>query len=128
MKVLKYLLVVLAGLFLFIACEKEFSLESGFAGRTATGSLLDSLGNCRDIVANGAYFADSTLSDSNYVLVQVTIDSGGSYNIFTDTQDGFSFRDSGVIAAGTHTIKLKASGKPAAAKQTTFEAVFDTSF
>ena len=128
MKVLKYLLVILAGLFLFVACEKEFSLESGFAGKTATGSLLDSLGNCRDIVVNGAYFADSTLSDSNYVLVQVTIDSGGSYNIFTDTQNGFSFRDSGVIAAGTHTIKLKASGRPVTSKETIFQAVFDTSF
>jgi len=120
--------VILAGLFLFAACEKEFSLESGFAGKTASGSLLDSLGNCREFVVNGAYFADSTLSDSNYVLVQVTIDSGGSYNIFSDTQNGFSFRDSGVIAAGTHTIKLKASGKPVTAKQTTFQAVFDTSF
>jgi hypothetical protein len=128
MKTVKYLLAVFTGLFLFVACEKEFSLESGFAGKVAVGTLLDTANNCKDIIVNGAYFTDSTVLDSNYVIVQVNIDSGGSYNIFTDTQNGFSFQDSGIVAAGLHNIKLKARGRPVAAKQTLFQVAFGTSF
>ena len=129
MKVLKYLSIVFAGIFLFIACEKEFSIESGYAGKVATGSLMrDSLGNCSNVTARGVYMVDSTLSDSNYVTVQVNFATGGSYRIFTDTQNGFSFQDSGFIGAGLQTIKLKASGKPILAKQTTFQVAFDTTF
>ena len=128
MKTLKYFLAVFVGIALFVACEKEFSLESGYAGMVAKGSLLDTSGNCKGIAVNGSYFTDSTLSDSNYIVVQVNIDSGGSYRIFTDTQNGFSFQDSGFIAAGVHNIKLKASGKPLSSRQTLFQVAFDTSF
>jgi len=128
MKTLKYLSIVLAGLFLFVACQKEFSVESGFAGSVATGSLLDTAGNCQNVAVNGSYITDSTLTVNNYVTVQVNFATGGSYNIFTDTQNGFSFADSGVIAAGSHIVKLKARGRPTAAMQTSFQVVFDTSF
>jgi hypothetical protein len=107
---------------------KELSVESGFAGQVATGSLLDTAGNCKNIAVNGSYIIDSTLTDSNYVTVQVNFASGGSYRIFTDTQNGFSFQDSGFMAAGLHSIKLKATGKPVSARQTTFQVAFDTSF
>jgi hypothetical protein len=128
MKTVKYLLAVLTGLFLFVACEKEFSLESGFAGKVAVGSLLDTNNNCKDIVVRGEYYTDSTVADSNYVIVQVNVDSGGSYNIFSDTQNGFSFQDSGVVAPGLHSIKLKARGRPLSARQSIFQVAFGTSF
>ncbi|MGI8636487.1 MAG: hypothetical protein ACR2KZ_13910 [Segetibacter sp.] len=128
MKAVNYLLIVLTGLFLFVACQKELSVESGFAGQIAKGSLLDSGGNCKNITVNGAYIADSTLTSDNYVTVQVNIASGGSYKIVSDAQNGFSFLDSGFLAAGLQTVKLKATGKPIQAKQTTFSIAFDTTF
>lgn len=128
MKAVKYLLIVLAGLGLFVACQKEMSTESGFAGQSAKGSLLDSTGNCKNIAINGVYIVDSTLGVDNYVTVQLNIASGGSYKILSDTQNGFSFLDSGVVAAGVQTVRLKATGRPIQAKQTTFSVAFDTTF
>jgi hypothetical protein len=128
MKALNYLLIVLTGLFLFVACQKELSVENGFSGQVAKGSLLDSAGNCKNIAVNGAYIVDSTLTADNYLTVQVNIASGGSYKIVSDAQNGFSFLDSGFLAAGLQTVKLKATGKPAQAKQTTFSIAFDTTF
>ncbi|GEO09095.1 hypothetical protein [Segetibacter aerophilus] len=128
MKTLKYLSIVLTGLVFFIACQKELSLDSGFAGKTATGSLLDSANNCRNIAVSGPFIVDSTLNDNSYVSVQVNFATGGAYRIFTDTQNGFSFQDSGYAPAGTQTIKLKATGRPVAARATTFTVAFDTTF
>jgi hypothetical protein len=128
MKVVKYLSVVLVGLFLFIACQKELSVESGFAGSVATGSLLNTAGDCKDIAVTGTYITDSNLTENSYVTVQVNFATGGSYKIFTDTQNGFSFQDSGFVGAGQKSIKLKATGRPILAKATTFQVAFDTTF
>jgi hypothetical protein len=128
MKTLKYLSVLLTGLFLFVACQKELSLESGFAGKVSTGSLLDSAGNCQNITVSGSYIVDSTLTGNNYVVVKVNLATGGSYKVFTDTQNGFFFQDSGFLAAGEQSIKLKATGKPLLASETVFTVAFDTTF
>lgn len=128
MKVLKFLSLVLAGAILFIACNKEYSVESGYAGMVATGSLLDTAGNCKNIAVAGSYIVGSAVTDSNYVTVQVNFATGGMYKIFTDTQNGYSFQDSGYTAPGVHEIKLKATGTPVQAKQSTFQVAFDTSF
>ena len=128
MKALKYFSVIFAGFFIFIACQKELSVESGYAGKTATGSLLDTAGNCKNIAVSGTYITDSTLNTNNYVTVQVNFATGGSYKVFTDTQNGFSFQDSGYLGAGLQSIKLKATGKPILAKETTFQVAFDTTF
>ncbi len=107
-------MVVLTAIFLVIACQKEFSLDSGTAtGSSAAGTLKDTLGNCQPITTNGNYITDSTLRDSNYVLIQVNITSAGNYKINTDIQNGYSFRDSGYFSAtGLQTVKLKGIGKP----------------
>ncbi len=111
---MKNLLVVFTGILLAIACQKEYSVDSGIAtGSSAAGTLKDTLGNCQPITINGNYVADSILKDSNYVLIQVNITSPGNYKINTDIQNGFSFRDSGYISAtGLRTIKLKGTGTP----------------
>lgn len=107
-------MVVLTGIILAVACQKEYSLDSGTAtGSSAEGTLKDTLGNCQPIIINGKYIADSTLKDSNYVLIQVNITSVGNYKINTDVQNGYSFRDSGYFSAkGLQTVKLKGFGKP----------------
>jgi len=114
MKMMKNLLVVFVGILLVVACQKEYSVDSGIAtGSSAAGTLKDTLGNCKPITINGNYVADSILKDSNYVLLQVNITSPGNYKINTDIQNGYSFRDSGYISTtGLQTVKLKGIGTP----------------
>lgn len=129
MKAYKYFTGVIMGLFLFVACQKEFSFENPFSNTFAKGSLKSLSGDCQPITLNGVFKQDSTLGDSNYVMVQVNFTSPGRYQIFTDLQNGFSFRDSAIITdTGLHTIKLKASGTPLLAQTTNFLVAFDTSY
>lgn len=130
MKIVKHLLPIFTGIILLTACQKEFSLDTGILpGVSATGSLKDSLNDCQPITINGNYFADSTLKDSNYVTVQVTVISAGAYKIYSDTSNGFSFKDSGYFATtGLKTIKLKGAGKPLAAGPADFLVTFGSSF
>ena len=125
MKALKYLSIVLAGIFLFAACQKEFSFESG---NPATGTLKDTSGNCLPITVNGTYSADSSLTDSNFVIIQVRFTSPGNYTIATDSANGFRFQASGSVKdTGLHSIKLTGTGKPNAAQLTNFIVTFDSS-
>ncbi len=128
MKTVKHLAIVLAGIFIFVACQKEFSLETTLHG-TAAGSLKSVSGDCQPVSVFGQFIQDSTLQDSNYVVVQVNFTSAGNYNIYTDTSNGFSFKDSGYISTtGLQNITLKATGKPVLTQPTTFTVAFDTSF
>ena len=128
MKALKYLAIVLAGFFLFIACKKELSFERGVPLTPAKGSLKDSFGNCMPVVTNGKYVKNAALADSNYIVVKVNFSSPGSYSISTDTSNGFSFHSSGIMAdSGLQTITLKGTGTPAAVQVTNFLVAFDSS-
>ncbi len=129
MKALKHLIILLSAFFMVAACQKEVSLETGSNGGMAVGTLKDSLANCQPISINGLYFTDSTLADSNYVIVQVNITAPGTYVIFTDAQNGFSFRDSGFFAStGVTSVKLKSKGRPVLAVTTDFTVTFGSSF
>ena len=129
MKSIKHLAVLLTGIFLFAACQKEYSLETGSLGGVAVGTLRDSLADCKPITIRGLYFADSTVTDSNYVIVQVNITTPGSYIISTDTQNGISFRDSGYFStAGIINVTLKATGRPVLPVTSDFTVTFGSSF
>lgn len=111
-----------------IGCIKEYSYETGtLNGTVSSGSLKDSLGNCQNIEIKGNYYADTTLTDSNYVLVKVNITSAGKYVINTDTSNGFWFRDSGFVLPGLQTIKLKGFGKPILPLNTDFLVSYNNS-
>lgn len=128
MKLLKYVTTALIVFFLFEACQKEFSLESGISGDQATGSLKDTLGNCLPVISHGNYIFDSTLTDSNFVVIQVNFSTPGNYNISTDTKNGFSFQGSGATKdSGLQNIILKGTGKPISPQQTIFSVSFDSS-
>lgn len=127
MKLFKILLCVFTAVFLFSACQKEYSLETGNPGGLAKGSLQDTAGACLPITVRGQYFSDSTVSDSNFVLIQVRITTPGNYLIVSDQKNGLLFRDSGYLGTtGTHTIKLKGSGRPIRPETTDFAVNFDT--
>ena len=114
---------------LIVGCAKETSFESGNLFGLAQGSLKDSMGNCQNIAIKGTYVVDTVLIDSNYVTVTATILSAGRYKIYTDTVNGFWFRDSAyVLTAGTQTFKLKGFGKPTLPIASNFTVFFNTSF
>ena len=128
MRTSNYLVLALAGFFIFSACQKEFSSETGKTNGMARGSLKNLAGNCGDIVVAGQYIKDSTLDDSSYVTVQVNFTSTGVYTIYTDTANGFSFHDSGYInSTGLQSIKLTSAGKPLVKQLTGFTVNLDTS-
>lgn len=113
---------------LLIACSKETSFETGNPFGIAEGTLKDSIGNCQGIVLNGNYAVDTVLTDANYVTVTATIATAGKYKIYSDTVNGFWFRDSAyVLTAGVQTFKLKGFGKPILPIASTFTIVFNTS-
>ncbi len=121
-------MVILAGIFVIAACQKELSVESGLTGGLATGTLKDSLGDCQPVSINGNYVTDSTLRADNYVYVQVQVTAPGIYRITTDQQNGFNFRDSGYFpSAGLQTVKLMAIGRPILPIPTNFTVNFGTS-
>jgi hypothetical protein len=131
MKILKPIIALLTIVLVVIACQKEYSLDTAKnPGALATGSLKDSLGDCQPIVINGKYVVDSTLkATTHYVTVQVNVDTIGNYVIYTDVQNGYSFKDSGYFSkTGLQTVTLKGSGKPIQAATSSFTVTFDTSY
>lgn len=128
MKAVKYLAIILGGLFLFAACKKELSFENGLPQGSASGTLKSESGNCQPVTIKGNYVKDSVLTDSNYVEVQVNFSVAGKYKIATDTSNGFSFQDSGyALNPGLQSVRLKGTGKPVLLQQTNFLVAFDTS-
>ncbi len=69
---------MLACIFLFAGCQKELSVENGFALGLATGSLKNDSGNCLPIAAKGTYVRDIALTDSNFVVIQVNFATAGN--------------------------------------------------
>ena len=128
MKAVRYLAIVLGGIFLFVACKKELSFENGLPMGSASGTLKSESGNCQPVTVKGSYVKDSVLTDSNYVEVQVNFSATGKYKISTDTSNGFSFLDSGyAFTTGLQSVRLKGTGKPIFVQQTNFSVAFDTS-
>lgn len=126
MKTVKYLVVVMAGIFFMAACQKELSQESGLSGGLATGTLKDSLGECQPVSINGIYVQDSILNSSHFVYVQVNVTAPGIYNISTDTVNGFQFGGMGFFssAGDSQIVKLTATGSPDLAIPTLFTVSF----
>jgi hypothetical protein len=118
------LLTGLLFLLFLTACQKELSHETG---SPAKGSLQSSSGECLPKNIGGNFIVNKTLNDSNFLEVTVNITQTGSFNMSTDTVNGYYFSGSGVIgAAGTNTIRLKGVGKPNAEGTDIFTVKFDT--
>lgn len=110
---------------LFVACQKEMSVEKGAYNGTAEGELIDSLGYCKNFTVSGKYMVDTTLNSTNYVTVNMNFTGPGKYKIYSDTVNGMWFLDSGfVVSAGQTAIKLKGKGTPILDKQSDFTVFF----
>ena len=111
-----------ATVFLLTACIKNSD-----PGGESTGSLQSTnTGNCTPATIPGLFIVDSTLTSENYVDILVNISVGGSFSIKSDSVNGYSFKKSGTISAGTNTVRLYASGKPVATGVNNFTIVYGT--
>lgn len=111
---------------IFISCQKELSLERG---APSAGSLKsDATGDCLNKTVDGTYIAGKTLGDTNFIEVEVEVSQPGSYTIFTDTVNGYSFKGTGNFnSAGLNKIKLTGSGNPEVEGVDQFVVIYDTS-
>ena len=128
MKIRLLLPLVPAILLLFTACQKEVSVE--LAGTASSGSLQsDAGGDCLPKTVQGIYETGKVLDPAgNFIDVQVTATSVGSYKIYSDTINGFFFQATGSIATtGLNTIRLPGSGTPLNAGTQNFTIHYGTS-
>lgn len=111
MKFSKHLLFVLTGLLYFLSCQRELGVGESY------GVLLkDDKGNCLPALVKGSFNQDSTLSDANFIDVQADVSLPGTFTIYTDTINGYYFRQTGNAERGIKTIRLLGYGKPVTAE------------
>jgi hypothetical protein len=122
---LKRLVLIVLVAIAFGGCQKELNFDGvSFGVLKATLS-----GVCSPNTFNGIYQEDSTITTGdNWIDVQVNATFGGTYEIKSDTVNGFSFYRAGAIPTGLSTIRLLASGRPDTALPTTFHLYYDSSF
>lgn len=109
---------VFAAILFLSACNKDLSLN---ANGLSEGTLKDTVtGACLPVTVHGIFKVDSILTNDNYVDVQVNIVIAGSFNIESDTVNGYSFKKTGTVGTGLNTIRLYARGKPMTTGVNTF--------
>lgn len=118
--------VLILSLF-FIGCEKELSIENGGIPGVGTSAAEFSFdggtGTCTGALISGTYKVGTATSAGNTVTLNVTVDSVGTYNIITATQNGISFSGAGTFTTtGTQSITLTASGTPTTEGDVNFTA------
>lgn len=104
----------LAVIFLLAACKKNSDPGGESAGKFLTTPAI----------INGIFKVDSVLTADNYVDVQIDVSVGGSFNIKSDSINGYSFNKAGTVSTGVNTIRLYASGKPIATGTNTFTITY----
>jgi hypothetical protein len=96
-------------------CDFEVTVLA--AGSTSNGS-------CNATVA-GTYTKDVPLSTGDSVTMQHNYAAAGTYNVTTDTLNGYSFKKTITVSApGNQTITLTGTGTPAAVQTDAFTVKF----
>lgn len=122
----KLSVIIIAFFAAFVSCTKEEGVD--FTSQASIGTLKKTAaGDCGPITINGVFKVGSTLNENSYVDIQVTVTSQGTYDISTDTINGYSFSKSGALGTGLHTIRLSAKGQPIAAGTNTFTVRYGNS-
>jgi hypothetical protein len=125
MKPISYFLVAFLLIAVLPACKK---IEETNPAGISMGTLKTSVtGDCMPVVINGIYSVDSVLKNDNYVDVEVDVAQAGTFDIKSDSVNGYSFSRKGTLATGSNKIRLYASGKPLAAGVNTFTIAYGLS-
>jgi hypothetical protein len=122
---IKGLIGLLLLLTIAFACQRQLYFDE----TPAEGFLQkDVSGNCKPFTIAGALKTGTPLADTNYLEVEVEITSAGTYNIKSDTVNGYSFSGSGKFDnTGVYMVKLRGQGKPTSAGQNVFTIKFNSS-
>lgn len=71
--------------------------------------------NCASAEVNGTYRVGEVMTEANNITLTIEVPkeaAKGTYNFYTDTQNGVSFSATGTLTAGTQQITLQATGSP----------------
>lgn len=123
MKIFKSILLIIVSALMYLSCQKELFFDG-----TSSGALKkDASGNCSLVSVDGIFKADTVLTSANFIDVQVDVSLPGTYDIKSDTVNGYSFSNTGTVVKGANTIRLYASGKPIAGGKNNFTVTYGTS-
>lgn len=112
---------IILSLFYFTACQKQDIVTPpltkidmpGTSGGTASFSLAATNNNCLHTNAGGSFSKGIPLTTKNTLLVNVTVDTIGTYTIATANINGILFKASGIFTEkGNQTILLQGQGTP----------------
>ena len=124
MKIFKLATVVLTLLISIVSCQKQDDILTG----KSAGSLKKSAsGDCLPLTVNGLFKKDSVLDNNSYADVQLDVTAAGTFDIHTDTINGYSFSRTGGVNKGLRTIRLYAKGKPVTTGTNIFTVKYGTS-
>lgn len=125
MKMVRLSTVVLITVIATLSCQKE--LDFGTDGISVGKFLKNLAGDCQPVTVNGIFKKDSLLNNNNYVDVQVDVSVKGTFDIKSDSINGYSFSKTGSVDKGVNTIRLYASGKPVTAGTNIFTVKYGAS-
>ena len=117
---IKFFIFVVITLTYLCACQKQEIIAPppiqfdmpGTSGGTAVFSLA-AKNNCINTNASGIYNKGTALNTTNTVLINVTVDTIGTYTIATANIYGVVFKASGIFTSvGAQTISLQGFGTP----------------
>jgi hypothetical protein len=128
MKQLQFLFVLLISFFIISSCQKELNWDLNAQSQgTLKADTLTS--ECLPSSVHGVYQNDSTLTNDNYIDVQVNVTSAGIYSINSDTVNGYSFHGNGTFGqTGINTVRLYGSGTPQLPGMNTFIISYNNSY
>lgn len=123
MRIFWIILFFITASLLYSSCQRELFFDGISSGKLKQ----DVSGNCLPIVANGIFKADTVLNNTNFIEVQADVTQSGTYNISSDTINGYSFNGTGTVVQGINTIRLFARGKPKISGLDNFKVTYGTS-
>ncbi|MDO5981723.1 fibrinogen-like YCDxxxxGGGW domain-containing protein [Flavivirga spongiicola] len=113
------------GLLIYNLDSNCFQYYKGAAWSNCLGESLSNKLDCNSINSNGSYTVGGALTNTNTITIDVIVNSYDTYNITTNTVNGYSFSASGTFSSlGVNTITLTGSGTPLAAQTDTFTIDF----
>ncbi len=113
------------GLLIYNLDSGCFQFYTGTSWSSCLGATSTNRLDCGSVNSNGSYIAGNPLTNSNTITVDILVNSIDTYNIITNTVNGYSFSASGIFSSlGINTITLIGSGTPTANQTDTFTLNF----
>ncbi|MDO5976605.1 hypothetical protein [Flavivirga jejuensis] len=109
------------GLFIYNTDSKCFQYYISASWSACLKEIQKNELDCNSVNVNGTYTVSSPLNNTNTITIDVLVGFYDTYNITTNTVNGYSFSASGAFPSlGVNTITLTASGTPLIAQTDTF--------